>query len=88
MPATQVMDNPIQVWVNYTTAPAQITSITVANPRTSAVTVEVQRNNGVWTSFAVPANTPPTQFNVNPAQYTVTVDGAGELNACPNIRSS
>ena len=86
MPSTQFSDNPLQVWVNYTVAPAQITSISVANPTPRTVTAEVQRNNGQWTAFAIAPNTPLTQSNVNPAQYTLTVDVNGEINVCPNLR--
>jgi hypothetical protein len=46
----------------------------------------VQRNNGQWTAFTIPAHTlaPGLTVAVNPAQYTCTVDAQGQLDVAPN----
>lgn len=92
MATTQFMDSPLQVWANYDTAPARVTSIDVANPFPVAQTVQVQRNNGQWTTFTVPASMVRTTFSVNSAQYTITValnpdTGQVEVDQFPSIQT-
>jgi hypothetical protein len=76
----------VQVYLGYTTAPAQVTYVRVINRSAFTAKGSITRNNGQKTAFTIPPNTQPpgTTINVNPAQYTCTVDAQGQLDVAPN----
>jgi hypothetical protein len=88
MPEYQLEDRGgmVQVWLGYTTAPAQITYVRAVNNSLYPATGSVTRNNGQKTLFTIPASRPApgVTVNVNPAQYTCTVDAQGQLDVAPN----
>ena len=89
--STQFSATPVEIWVNYDTGTNRVQSVSYRNPQPVAVPVEVQRNNGQWTTIPLPALTPPpaeplATVAVNGAQYTITIVN-GQVDVAPNIRT-
>lgn len=76
----------VQVYLGYNVAPAQITYVRVVNTSDFPARGDITRNNGQKFAFTIPAHTvaPGLTENVNPAQYTCTVDADGNLDVAPN----